>query len=309
MKRYFHLFTTLLLVLLLGACGSSSSDNGGATSGTYGETRELALSGDTRAVVFGSDEMNFCVTSTLVIRNSRALLIDAKFSKTDANRIISYIQDQGLELTQIFISHGDPDYYFGLEEFKAVYPRVIARTTPETAKRITSTMLEKLVTWEPVLGDEIPQNLVVPQILNATSFTFEGLTIEIFGSDSTRIALYLPDFNMIVGGPSIVSGNHLFLADMGTTADLNRWKDNLTELRNLNPTIVIPGHTDIANERFTEVTTIHFSSQYLTDALSANWAQPSSNFINGMNSLHPNLLSYPVLELSGKVLSGEMTWE
>lgn len=281
-----------------------------AFSEAYGEYIELGnLGSGTRAVVFGSDEVSFKVTSVLLFRNQRALLVDSKFTKTDAQRILSYLRDSGAALTHIFISHGDPDYYFGLEEIKEAHPRVIARTTPSVANRITRTILNKLGVWAEALGAEIPQNIVLPQIMNETSFDFEGLTVRIFGSDPTRITLYIPQLNMLLGGANITAKNHLFLADMSSNADRGRWLDNLIELRNVSADVVIPGHTDLSTEAF-DRSSIDFSIGYLRavgEELAT--AQNSGAFIRAMQGRYPDLGSSGVLELSARVLTGEMEWE
>ncbi len=270
--------------------------------------KELLLPNNTKVVVFSSDEKNFCVTASLVIRNNNALLIDTKFNKTDPRKILYYLQYTGLRLTDIFISHGDPDYYFGLEEIKAAYPKVIARTTPSVAQHITNTVWNKLVVWKDALQDEIPRNIVLPEILTDNSFTFEGLHFNIFGSDRSRIALYCPELRLVAGGPSIVSGNHLFLADMSTDEDRTRWHRNLVELRTLNPAVVIPGHSDLEKEIF-DVQSIAFSIEYLFNVASILPTTPTSDlFISRMLEKYPNLKSYDVLALSAKVLTGEMPW-
>ena len=77
--------------------------------------KDFTLSNGTHLHVFTADEMGFMVTSTLVIRNNKALLIGVRFRLSDGREIVNYLKDNNLDLEQIFIIHGDPDYYFGLE--------------------------------------------------------------------------------------------------------------------------------------------------------------------------------------------------
>lgn len=331
-KRLIALGVTLLAVAatvpFLVACGSALpdidstgriSDDPEETAPTaldevidinsFGEYVEIDLGNNTQMVVFGSDEAGFCVTANLLVRNGNALLIDTKFTKTDAQEIVNYLRSTNTELTDIFISHGDPDYYFGLERIKQAYPTVIAQTTPSVAQHITNTMLNKLQVWGEVLGEETPNNLVVPQIYENETLTFEGLEIEIFGSDRSRVALYIPELNTVVGGPTIVSGNHMFLADMSTPEDRQRWMDNLVELKALNPETVIPGHSDLSNEDFT-AESIDFSIAYLEAVNEVLPNTPTSEeFISAMEDRYPGLLSREVLVLAGQVLTGEMVWQ
>lgn len=307
MKRFFCLLFAAIVTIALCSCGQGQG--GSETNSGYGEIKELDLGEDTRMVVFGSDEASFCVTSTLIIRNKKALLIDTKFTKTDAEEIIRYIQDKKLELVDVFVSHGDPDYYFGLEEIKAQFPRVIARNTPATAERITSTVLSKLVAWAGVLGDQVPENIVVPKVFSEPSFSFEGLEIQIYGSDPARITLYLPQHNVFVGGTNVYSGYHLFLADQSSDEARGRWLANLRELRAQNAALLVPGHSDLSLESF-DNQGIDFSIEYLETAQTVlDRVETSGDFVRQMQEAYPNLKGLDVLELSGKVLTGEMEWE
>lgn len=295
----------LAAALILCSCAGT----GAAGQTNAANTKEIPLSDTARVVVFGSDETSFCVTSSLLIQGKKALLIDAKFTKTDAREIVRYLQDNKLELTDIFITHGDPDYYFGLEAIKAAYPHVIAKTTPGAAQRITGTVLNKLVTWEPVLGDETPGNIILPKVVEDTSFVFEGLEIQVFGADPTRITLYLPEFQMLLAGTNVYAGYHLFLADMSSQEARDRWLNNLMELRQLDAQILIPGHSDLALETY-DTRSIDFSIAYLhTVQAVLDRVQTSEEFILAMQGEYPDLKGYDVLVLSGKVLTGEMAWE
>lgn len=269
---------------------------------------EFSAPNNTRVVVFGSDEVSFQVASTLIIRNGNALLIDAKFTRADAAKIAAFLRDSGIRLTQIYISHGDPDYYFGLEEIKASHPNVIARATRRTTRHIVRTVLNKLETWAEALGDEAPKNVVFPKLTDEKRFEFEGLAIEIFGSDITRTTLYIPSLGMLVGGANITSGNHLFLADMSLDSDRESWLNSLRELGALDAEIVIPGHTNLVDETF-DGSAIDFSIGYIRAANEIlRTSSNSGEFITRMEERYPNLLSKEVLTLSGLVLTGEMPW-
>ena len=60
---------------------------------------------------------HFGVTSTLIEGDKEVLLVNAQFSKSEALRIAADILDSGKTLKTIFVSYGDPDFYFGLDVF------------------------------------------------------------------------------------------------------------------------------------------------------------------------------------------------
>ena len=64
----------------------------------------------------------FPVTSVLVSGAKDAILVDAQFGKGQAEQLVQKIRASGKNLTTIYISHGDPDYYFGLDTLTAAFP-------------------------------------------------------------------------------------------------------------------------------------------------------------------------------------------
>ena len=115
--------------------------------------KDFTLNNGTQLHVFTADEMGFMVTATLVIRNKKALLIGARYRLSDGQEIVDYLKENDIELEQIFIIHGDPDYYFGLEKVKAAFPDVVAYATPYVVDHILATVANKLVVWKDFLGD------------------------------------------------------------------------------------------------------------------------------------------------------------
>ena len=61
----------------------------------------------------------FPVSSVLVSGEKDAILVDAQFGKAQAQQVVEKIRASGKHLTTIYISHGDPDYYFGLDTLTA----------------------------------------------------------------------------------------------------------------------------------------------------------------------------------------------
>ncbi|EEF22341.1 conserved hypothetical protein, partial [Ricinus communis] len=57
----------------------------------------------------------FPVASVLVTGDKDAVLIDAQFSRAEAQKLVDKIKASGKQLITIYISWDDPDYYFGLD--------------------------------------------------------------------------------------------------------------------------------------------------------------------------------------------------
>ncbi len=69
-------------------------------------------------------------TATLVTGESEALLVDAGFTRADGHRLAAEVLDSGKKLTTVFISHADPDFYFGAEVIADAFPDADFVATP-----------------------------------------------------------------------------------------------------------------------------------------------------------------------------------
>src|SRR5450830_337073 len=107
----------------------------------------------------------FPVASVLVSGQHDAVLIDAQFSRGDAEKLVQKIRASGKKLTTIYISHSDPDYYFGLDVIKAAFPQAKIVATADTVAEIKRKADAKLAYWGPILKNNAPQAIVIPQAL------------------------------------------------------------------------------------------------------------------------------------------------
>src|SRR5690606_28049953 len=81
----------------------------------------------------------FPVSSTLISGEHEAMLVDAQFSSHEAKELVELVRASGKRLTTIYISHGDPDFYFGLETLTQAFPEAKVLATPQTIAHIEHT--------------------------------------------------------------------------------------------------------------------------------------------------------------------------
>lgn len=105
----------------------------------------------------------FPVASTVIWGARDAILIDAQFQASRAEEVVALIKGLGRNLTTIFISHHDPDYYFGLDTIHRAFPGARIVSTPQTAWLIASTRDDKLAVWKDQLGADAPKELILPE--------------------------------------------------------------------------------------------------------------------------------------------------
>src|SRR3954462_15010759 len=69
-------------------------------------------------------------TATLITGEREALLGNAGFTRADGHRLVAEVLDSGRQLTKVFISHADPDYYWGAEVIADAFPQAQLVATP-----------------------------------------------------------------------------------------------------------------------------------------------------------------------------------
>ena len=75
-------------------------------------------------------------TATLITGEDEALLVDAGFTRADGHRLVAEILDSGKALTTVFISHADPDFYWGAEVIADAFPDAELVATPLVIEHI-----------------------------------------------------------------------------------------------------------------------------------------------------------------------------
>jgi glyoxylase-like metal-dependent hydrolase (beta-lactamase superfamily II) len=249
----------------------------------------------------------FPVSSTLISGEKDVILVDAQFSNAEAQELVERIQASGKRLTTIFISHGDPDFYFGLDVLTRAYPEAKVLATPATVAYIEKTRAPKLAYWGSILKDSAPSRTVVPEALQGNQLQLEGQRIEVVGHDPQHTSLWIPGIKAVVGGVLTSANIHLWVADAQSVEARQRWLKSLDELEALQPAILVPGH--YLGEPAMDLADLRFTRDYLL-ALEQELpkAKDAQALITAMKARFPGLQDDSSLELSAKVLKGEMQW-
>ncbi len=259
--------------------------------------------------VYQADGKSFYVSSVLVKGETEAVLIDAQFTLADAHQVVAKILRSGKKLTSVYVSHGDPDYYFGLEVIKQAFPDVKVYATPETLKYIRTSVDKKLKFWGPKLGANGPTNVVMPELLPGDSLSVDGHKLNVMGLEShpERTFVWIPSIKSVVGGVPVYGNVHLWIADAGTKAQRNQWISILDEITELKPEVVIPGHATADAAK--NLRSVNFTRDYLKAyEVALEKADDSQSLIKAINKKYPNAVLPIALEIGAKVATGEMTW-
>ncbi|CAH0256074.1 MULTISPECIES: MBL fold metallo-hydrolase [unclassified Pedobacter] len=260
--------------------------------------------------VYNASENAFGVASVIVSGKTDAVLIDAQFTLEDAEKVASQIKKSGKKLTVIYVSHADPDYYFGLEVFKKHFPEVTAFASPATVEAIKASAQKKLDVWGERLGKAITSNVVLPQVIKGNSIDLEGQKLEVVGLEEfpAKTFVWVPSIKAVIGGINIFGTTfNLWMADAQTPEARKNWIAVLDKIEALNPSIVIPAHANNASPF--DVSAIKHTKSYIRfyeEALKSN--RTSEELIKAIKAQYPTLTFETALQIGAKVNTGEMKW-
>lgn len=261
---------------------------------------------------FPAGEHGFFRAPVLISGTREAVLIDAGFTLSDGLAVADAIKGSGKQLTTIYISQSDPDYYFSLQTILAAFPEAKVIAASATIAAIQANVEKKLATWGPQLKENGPQSLkdiVMPEAFDGTTLTLEGQSIEIVDADglANRRYVYVPSLNAIFGGVLVFSGVHVWTADTQGAAARAAWRQNLDSMAARLPAVVVPGHMALGG--VADATAIGYTRDYLVafeeELLKA---ADSGALISAMTQRYPNAGMAVALQIGAKVATGEMQW-
>jgi glyoxylase-like metal-dependent hydrolase (beta-lactamase superfamily II) len=261
--------------------------------------------------IYNANGNSFNVNSTLVYGEKEAMVIDAGFTRADGLRIAANVLDSGKQLTTIYVSQADPDYYFGVEALKEVFPQADVVTTPAVLEKLTAKMAGKIAFWGPKMGANAPRKPVAPRALVGNTLTLEGQTIEIRGTQGVlahRPYAWIPSIKAIVGNIGVFGGMHVWTADTQSVAERAAWVAQLDDMAALKPELVVPGHMTASAK--VDASAIAFTKDYLqTFEKNLTTSKDSASVIAAMKKSYPQVTDGAgSLELGAKVNKGEMKW-
>ena len=261
--------------------------------------------------VYNADGNSFNVNSTLVFGEKEAMVIDAGFTRADALRIAANVLDSGKQLTTIYVSQADPDYYFGVETLKQFFPQADVVTTPAVLGKLAPKMAGKLAFWGPKMGANAPRQPVLPRALEGNTLMIEGQTIEIRGTQGLlahRPYAWIPSLQAIVGNLAVFGNMPVWTADTQSPAERAAWVAQLDEMAALKPALVVPGHMSAATP--VDASNITFTKEYLqTFEKQLAATSDSAQLIAAMKNAYPKLTGGAMsLDIGAKVNKGEMKW-
>jgi glyoxylase-like metal-dependent hydrolase (beta-lactamase superfamily II) len=215
--------------------------------------------------VFTSQDDQFWTNSVMVEGVHEVMLVDAQLTKTNAERVLQAIKETHKPLSLVYITHEHADHFLGLEVFRDAYARVRIIATSTVVARINKVYQEKIDKWKQRLGSGATTQVVPIEPFDGDTIAFESSHIEVLkhiqGDTDENTMLWIPGQRILVGGDVVFNSMHVYTAETDSQAR-RKWLDSLNTIRELKPSVVIPGHSN-TGAPLDASTAVDFTKTYL----------------------------------------------
>src|SRR5580700_9532361 len=233
----------------------------------------------------------FWVNSVIIEGTHEVMLVDAQLTKTNAERVLQQIKETKKPLSTIYITHEHADHFLGLEIFGEAYPRVRIIANSEVTDRINKVYQEKIDKWQKILGLAATSRIVAIEKFNGNFIEFENSKIEVLkhirGDTDKNTMLWIPGQRILIAGDVLFNDMHVYTAETDSKAR-GEWLNSLIKIRELNPAVVIPGHSKVGAP-LDSSTAVNFTENYLlVFEEQLKIAKDADNLVNTMKEKFPS---------------------
>src|SRR6202158_1673576 len=215
--------------------------------------------------VFTSPDDQFWANSVIIEGEHEVMLVDAQLTKNNAEKVLQEINATKKPLSIIYITHEHADHFLGLEVFKEAYPGVRITANSTVVDRIDTVYQAKVDKWKQILGSGATSRVVAIDKFDGNFIEFDSSKIEVLkniqGDTDENTMLWIPGQRTLIAGDVVVNNMHLYTAETDSKAR-EKWLDSLQEIRELKPSVVIPGHSKVGDPLDAN-TAVDFTENYL----------------------------------------------
>jgi len=257
--------------------------------------------------VFTSPDDQFWTNSVIIEGTYEVMLVDAQLTKTSAEKVLQEIRETKKPLSTIYVTHEHADHFLGLEVFREAYAGVRIIANSAVTERINKVYQEKVDKWKKILGSGATSRLVAIEKFDGNFIEFENSRIEVLkdiqGDTDENTMLWIPGQRILIAGDVVFNNMHVYTAETDGKAR-GKWLNSLNRIRELKPSVVIPGHSKIGAP-LDPNTAVDFTENYLfVFEEELKRAKDPDGLINAMKERFPSADLLLAIERGAKVNVG-----
>jgi glyoxylase-like metal-dependent hydrolase (beta-lactamase superfamily II) len=232
------------------------------------------------------------VTSTIVSGPTEAVLIDAQYLKDDVRDLGDLIERTGKKLTTIYLTHGHPDHYLGVNPLLERFPEAKCVALPGVIEFMHSIHEDGMAQWRVLFGDASVMELPRVQPLEGSTLYVDGSPLHVMKVKQADIhpttIVHIPVIDTVVAGDSIYNEIHMMLG-LSAPEEWQQWLETVDFVEKLRPRMIVAGHRRPDGDDYAVDTMIAQTRAYIQDFAAAyEVAKDADDLIATMTAKYPH---------------------
>ena len=229
-------------------------------------------------------------SATLIYGEREAVLVDTFMTVEQCSNLADLIVASGKSLKAIYVTHGHPDHFFGLQVLLDRFPNVKALATPEVVAKMRRQITPETLPNRRKQFPGLPDVISIANPLEGNEIDLEGnkLVVVRVGHTDTEdtTCLHVPSIGLVVAGDVVYNGIHPFLAESNRQSRLE-WIAALDKIDALKPSAVVAGHKIPGNDD--NPRNVEETRQYIRDFIRLNDnTKTTRELFENMLALYPD---------------------